>query len=194
MTDREPSSSWDIVNHDRGANGRGSYAFILDEDGIRIADTEPSQRFTSVAPLPPDVRERISREARYGFTMPVPVLADLALARRLHNTSLSTTFQLEPAGQSEMFQVAQHATSVVSWAYFALSPMSTVTAVANQQLLIIGLIASVMFVAAALIGLIVGHRMTYPILRAVADLRRNSQALSTRRPSNTMRQLSRYGS
>jgi hypothetical protein len=66
----------------------------------------------------------------------------------------------------------------VPWTYFVLSPMSTVTAVANQQLLITGLMASVMFVVAAAIGLIVGRRMTHPILRAVADLRRNSQALS----------------
>lgn len=169
---------WDIVSHDRGANGRGSYAFILDENGVRIADTESDQRFTAVAPLPPNIQASISSEERYGQTTPVPVLVDPGLAARLHSASPSPTFQLEPAGQSELFQGTQHTTSMVPWTYFVLSPMSTVTAVADQQLLIIGLVASVMFVVAALIGLFVGRRMTQPILRAVAELRRNSQALS----------------
>src|SRR5215471_13000455 len=31
---------WNVVQSDKGANGNGSYAFILDQNGVRIADTD----------------------------------------------------------------------------------------------------------------------------------------------------------
>src|SRR5581483_420438 len=64
---------WDIVANDQGANGSGSGAFILDENGVRIADTDTAARFTAVASLPDDVKNEIKAEARYGSTDPVPV-------------------------------------------------------------------------------------------------------------------------
>ena len=56
--------------------------------------------------------------------------------------------------------------------------IETVTAVANQQLLITSLIALAVLVLAALLGLGVGRRITQPILRSVEYLRSNSQALN----------------
>ena len=59
-----------------------------------------------------------------------------------------------------------------------LSPLSTVTQVADQQLLITALIACAALVLAALIGLFFGQRITRPILRSVESLRGNSEALN----------------
>jgi len=56
--------------------------------------------------------------------------------------------------------------------------IDTITAVANQQLLITSLIALTVLVLAALLGLGVGRRITQPILRSVEHLRSNSQALN----------------
>lgn len=56
--------------------------------------------------------------------------------------------------------------------------IDTVTAVANQQLLITSLIALSVLVLAALLGVGVGRRITQPILRSVEHLRSNSQALN----------------
>lgn len=169
---------WNIVNDDRGVNGAGSYAFILDENGIRIADGQPLERFTSVAPLTPELQQRITQEARYGSALPVPLLADSTLASRVQTHASSAIFQMQPAGYSEHFQAVQQAISTMSWTYFVLSPVSTVTAVADRQLLITCGVALAVLILAAASGFVAGRRMTHPILDAVEQLRNSSHALS----------------
>ena len=86
---------------------------------------------------------------------------------------------MTPAGQNGSFQVAQHAITTIPWTYFVLSPVSTVTAVANQQLLTTSIIAFAVLLLAALIGLSMGRFITRPILAAVERLRNNSSTLKT---------------
>ncbi len=169
---------WNVVSNDQGANGDGSYAFILDQNGVRIADTGPSRRFTAVAPLAPPVQQTITSEARYGSIGSVPVLADSTLANIVQSKRPQATFQMTPGGQSGMFQVAQRTLTMVPWTYFVLSPVSTVTAVANQQLFNTVVIAFIVLVLAAFTGLLVGQLITRPILRSVERLRSNSEALN----------------
>ena len=166
---------WNIVASDKGANGNGSDAFILDENGVRIANNNPSLLFTSVAPLSSQFEGIIKDEQRYGSQDVVPVRSN-STAVSLHK---NTTFQMTPAGQNGSFQVAQHAVTNVPWTYFVLSPVSTVTAVANEQLLTTGIIAFAVLLLAALVGLGMGRFITSPILAAVERLRRNSGALKT---------------
>src|SRR5947209_1270595 len=71
---------WDIVHKDQGANGNGSYAFILDQNGVRIADTDPARLFSAIAPVSTQTQLLINSEARYGPQQEVPVLADAKLA------------------------------------------------------------------------------------------------------------------
>lgn len=169
---------WNIVKSDQGSNGDGSYAFILDENGVRIADTDPARLFKSVAPIPGNIQLIISQESRYGTIDPVPTLNDSAFASALHTTTPMTTFQAQPAGQNEPYQVVQQATTTVPWKYYVLSPVNTVTAVANQQLLLTGIVALTMTILAAFVGLIFGRRITQPILNSVEYLRSNSRALT----------------
>jgi len=170
---------WNVVGSDQGANGDGSYAFILDQNGVRIADTDPARRFTAVAQLTPSVQQTITSQARYGTTGSVPVLADNTLASMVQSKHPQATFQMTPGGQSGMFQVAQRTLKMVPWTYFVLSPVSTVTAVANQQLFNTIIIAFIVLVLAAFTGLIVGQLITRPILRSVERLRSNSEALNS---------------
>jgi len=121
----------------------------------------------------------ITNEACYGLSSQVPVLADSTLADMKQSTHPPTTFQTTPAGQSELFQVTQRPITVVPWTYVVLSPLSTVTAVADQQLLITSLIVFPVLGIAALIGLLSGQRITRPILRAVDSLLGNSHVLTT---------------
>src|SRR5205085_3844347 len=150
----------------------------LDQNGVRIADTGPSRRFNAVAPLVPQVQQIIAREARYGTAGSVPVLADSTLASIVQSKHPQATFQMTPAGQSGMFQVAQRNLTMVPWRYFVLSPVSTVTAVANQQLFNTLIIAFIVLVLAAFTGLIVGQFITRPILHSVERLRSNSEVLN----------------
>ena len=85
---------------------------------------------------------------------------------------------MTPGGQSGMFQVAQSTLTMVPWTYFVLSPVSTVTAVANQQLFNTVVIAFIVLELAAFTGLLVGQLITRPILRSVERLRSNSGALN----------------
>ncbi len=169
---------WNIVRQDVGKNNDGRYAFILDANGVRIADTQPSRLFTTVAPLPTQTQQRISDEARYGSTGNVPLLADATVAQHLHD-STDTTFQGQPSGHSETFQIVQHAATTVPWTYYVLSPLSTVTLVANQQLLFTGFVALAIAALAAIIGVIVGRRISYPIMNSVGSLQKSSSALNS---------------
>src|SRR6266700_5453597 len=103
---------WSIIDDEAGANGSGSYAFVLDENGVYIAATNPHPDpedmthspllFRSVAPLSPTLQQRIKREQLYGSDgkTSVPVLIEPALAQR---KMTPTTFQMMPTGQHEMF-------------------------------------------------------------------------------------------
>jgi hypothetical protein len=178
---------WNVVQSDQGANGIGSYAFILDQNGVRIADIRTHLLFTAVAPLSPQVQQTINSESRYGMQSTVPIQPDNQRVPLRSNTTL----QMIPAGQSETFQVAQHAISTVPWTYFVLSPASTVTSVADKQLTITIIIACAVLVLAALIGLGLGRFITKPILQSVERLRRNSNALkmlSTKQQSSASEQ------
>lgn len=167
---------WDVVNSDRGI-GNG-YAFILDENGVRVADTNPAERFTAIAALPSLTQTRISSEARYGAAKAVSVLTDQSLVAMQRHPPSSPTVQMTPAGQHEPYQVARQPLAALPWTYFVLSPVSTVTAVANQQLDTTLIIALIVLLLAALVGWIIGQRLTRPVLRSVDQLRKNSELLS----------------
>ncbi len=170
---------WNIVKNDLGANGTGSYAFILDQNGVRIADTDSSRLFTAIAPVAPDTQQVISNEQRYGSSSRVPVLADKTITDIEHNKHAPATFPMTPAGQNQVFQVVRQKASVLPWSYFVLSPLSTVTAVADQQLFNTVVIAFFVLILAAVGGLWLGRQITRPILNSVEYLHRNSQALNT---------------
>jgi hypothetical protein len=167
---------WNAINSERGANGAGSYAFILDQNGVRIADTEPARLFSSIAPFPSGDLQSRGREVYYRKT--IPVLADSTLAQIQQSAHPPTAFQMVPYGQHELFQVARYPLVHMPWTYFALSPLDTVTTVADQQLLTSSLVACLVLLLAALTGLGVGQRLTYPILHSVEHLRSNSRALN----------------
>ena len=176
-----------MVNTERNANGAGSYAFILDENGVRIAYTsvdaaevtDSPNLFKAIAPLPQKVQQRVTDEGLYGKMdgSPVSVLEDPALVNLQHDAHLPMTSQFVPAEQNETFQVSRQASSLLPWTYFVLSPLTTVTAVLNQQLLSTGLIMLAIIVLTVLIGLVAGQRITRPISRSVEYLRESSQSL-----------------
>ena len=121
---------WTSVNNETNA-ASGSYAMILDSHGVRIAYTNtdttqatlPSALFKAVAPLTPQLQQRISDENLYGnSTAAVNVLPDPVLAGMQQDAQAASTFQLTPALQSEPFQVYRVPCQVVPWTYFVLPP------------------------------------------------------------------------
>ncbi len=164
---------WNVVQSDKGANGNGSYAFILDQNGVRIADTNTQLLFTAVTPLSIQAQQMINSENRYGEQSNIPIKPDSQLVP----LGLNTTQQMIPAGQSETYQSVQRTLTLVPWTYVVLSPVSTVTSIADKQLTITIIIVCAALVLAALVGLSLGRFITKPILQSVELLRRNSSAL-----------------
>lgn len=179
---------WQTVDSEASANGSGSYAFILDHNGMRIAYTNPKpdpagttqapDLFKAIAPFSPATRQSAKNTGLYGLHgNNESVLADPTLSKFQQGGTFPTTFQMVPAEQQTTFQVATSRTYTVPWNYFVLSPLSTVTQVADQQLVIAFVITTVMLVLAAVVGLRTGQSITRPILRSVDFLGRSSQAL-----------------
>ena len=167
-----------IVKSEKGVNGAASYAFILDQNGVRIVDPDPTTLFTSIAPLNATLQANITAENRYGKNSALPVQADSNLMSIQSQPKPPVTFQEVPAGKNELFQVTRRPLSSVPWTYFVLTPVNEVIAVANQQLLIIVLIASAIILPVAVIGWIVGYRISSPILRSVKSLVKNNHVLN----------------
>jgi hypothetical protein len=169
---------WNIVDSEKGANGNNSYAFILDENGVRIVDPDQQSLFTSVAPLSPQTQQLITSEQRYGKQSAVPALTDDQLQSVLSGQKAPAVFSETPAGQSEPFQVTWQRFSTVPWTYFVLTPQSSIYLVANQQLLTTLLVALFVLIPAALLGWMVGNSIAYPISRSVESLQGSSRMLN----------------
>ena len=168
------------MQKDAGANGQDSYAFILDDNGVRIADTSPARRFTAIDQLKPDTQIQASLEKWYGSQGNVTVLPDQAVKNSLQKSATVDTFQTEPGGAHGDFQVVRYSTSnpYVHWHYFVLSPMSSMTAVANSEFIYTLLVGIVGAIIVALIGIVLGRLLRRPILSSIRDLEAGCQTLN----------------
>ncbi|MBV9615377.1 MAG: cache domain-containing protein [Ktedonobacteraceae bacterium] len=179
---------WQAVDSEPRTNGSDSYAFVLDQHGVRIAYTNPDQSgfthpqylFKAIAPLSADFQQRIKNENLYGnSTTAVSTVDDAKLAAMQSNVQSSLIFQFDPTGQNQTYEVARATSSVIPWTFYLLKPLSTVTGLADQQLFGVLLIVTLMLVAAMIIGLRAGRGITVPIMRSVTSLRKNSLSLKT---------------
>mgnify|MGYP001229792678 CR=1 FL=1 len=169
-----------IVHTDTGSNGSGSTAFILDANGVRVADASNQSLFTTVKPLDDALKATITQEQRYGDTNPPAVQPNKDLVTVLNAHSASTTLQTQPTGKNQLYQVVELATknAYIHWYYFVLSPVSTVTTVANQELLATIGIALLEALIVGIIAIFARQSLVRPILNAVDRLRHNSTTLS----------------
>lgn len=177
---------WTSVNNETNA-APGSYAMILDSHGVRVAYTNtdttqvtlPTALFKAVAPLTPQLQQRISDENLYGNSRAaVNVLPDQTLANIVQDVQATPTVQFTPALQNEPFQAYYVKCQVVPWTYLVLRPVNTITGAANQQDIYLVLIAALTTLLAAVVGLFVGRGITQPILKSVSFLRQSSQSLN----------------
>ncbi len=166
-----------IIANDNGV-GQG-YAFIVDNNGVRIADSDPARRFTSVMPLSTSAQQQINTQQRYGTGEPVPVIKDAGVTNALNKNAATSTFNEQPAGQNQAYQIAQQKVSSLPWNYFVLSPASTITQVASNQLFYMAIVGLCLILLATIVGILVGRRLARPITQAVLYLRENSRSLST---------------
>lgn len=173
---------WTAVNNETNA-ATGSYAMILDIHGVRIAYTNtdttlitmPAALFKATAPLSADFQQQIKDEDLYGNSkLAVTTMNDPTL---ISQQQAPASFQFTPAQQDEPFQAYQVRTQVVHWSYIVLRPVSTITGAATQQDIYLLMLALIITILAAIVGLIIGRRTTRPILHSVSLLTTSSEAL-----------------
>lgn len=171
---------WNIVNGELGANGLGSSAFIADENGVRVADANSEDLFTSVKPLDTPTQQLISSEQRYGSNAPVEQKNLSGVATSFASTAAEDSFQ-SPAmpGSSTDYQFVRIHLKSAPWTYFVLSPLSTVTAVADNQVRVSLLSAGIIAILAILFGLVLGRGLAQPVQQASGNLEGAAVALKT---------------
>ncbi|HEU5380700.1 MAG TPA: cache domain-containing protein, partial [Ktedonobacteraceae bacterium] len=169
---------WGIVRSDRGIGNSGS-SFVLDQNGVRIADTYNQSLFTAVAPLSSSLQRQIATQNWYETKNSPIVQRNTLLADALKSPSPQNHLTMTPYGQTQTYQAALYKATIVPWTYFVISPSSVVTRVADQQLLTTIAGALVLLVLAALIGWLVSNRINRPIMHSVDQLRKNSEALNS---------------
>jgi hypothetical protein len=179
---------WEPINSEAQENGAGSYAFVLDQHGVRIAYTNPDHSgftrphtlFKAIAPLSASFQQQIQNENLYGNAAnAVTSVDDSALASAQNSNQQSSIFQFNPAGQGQTFMAARYSSAVFHWTYFVLKPLSAVTGLADQQLQTVILIVSIVILFAVIIGGLAGRRIALPIMRSVLSLRSSSQTLKS---------------
>src|SRR5260221_1091659 len=162
---------WGVVGSEKDANGSGSYAFITDENGVRIADTKPDGLFHAVMPLNAATLQQIAAERRFGSDTPVPQDDLPALATSLKSTASEDAFQAPAVpGSPLQYQYVRERMSTVPWTYFVLSPLSTVTQVADAQVPTSLISAGVGVGVAGPIALLIRRGNTPPVRAASAAL------------------------
>jgi hypothetical protein len=162
---------WDIVGKESGVNGADSYAFITDNDGIRIASAKQDELFTAVKPLSATTVSEISADKRFGSDTTVQQVDLPAVADALSADQPEQSFQsVASPDDKTQFQFVRIKLATVPWSYFVLSPISTVTQVATDQVKNSLISAGVIAVLAILIGLLIGSRLAKPVQVSVEDL------------------------
>lgn len=169
---------WNIVNGEHGLNGDGSYAFMTDGHGVVIADPNAGDRFTAVRPLDAATQNQIASEKRYGSTAAVPDRVLPGVSTSLDSSATEDTFEgIAQPGSGAQYQFVRVRLTDVPWSYFVLSPVSTVTRVADDQVRTSLISAAVVAILAVLIGLFIGSRITNPVRGSVEELQGASTAL-----------------
>lgn len=175
---------WDVVNS-QGDNVE-SYAFILDENGVRIAYTNnygstlarSKYLFTAIAPMTHSQQLLVSSQDLYGNNeQPLRTFDDPLLANKQSDPHAPSEFETVPAGQQENFEVVKapiSGSSVVSlsWSYYALRPLKSIVSIADEQLHTTLFIAAIALILAILVGVATGRRITQPLLHSMEQERR----------------------
>lgn len=158
-----------IVADEPNTGGAGTLAFITDQNSVRVAASRPEDLFSAVEPLSATIQGTIASQQLYGSSGTVQVQSLPGVASAISAHSAQASFQTALGG-SEQYQVVGKKLQTLPWMYFVASPISTVTAVATQQEKLSLIIAGVIAVLAALIGLFIGSRTAKPVEQSAADL------------------------
>ncbi|MFT3698794.1 MAG: PAS domain S-box protein [Kofleriaceae bacterium] len=161
---------WKVARRANGLAGEGSYATIVDHDGVRIADTSHlTTLFRPVGPLPSEAVERLVGERRFGANTRA-LLGDVepfdAMVERLKTAGDTSVFE-----GNDHYGVAR-SFKTVPWTAFYVVPSATLEAptdaITRRRMIVSGAI----FAFALLGGLALAALMLKPWRKIVTATRR----------------------
>jgi methyl-accepting chemotaxis protein len=167
---------WALVERDKDVEGKGSYGMLLDENGIRIANSlslgrrdemEGSQLlYTAVAPLPAQIESMLISEQRFGQAaaagirvVPLPEVA-AALA-----SPGVKTFETTSDVNAERNLAAIASLSVKPWRYVILSPFSAFFRVLDSLSVIFAVGFGLLLLVIVITAVYVARGFTNPIVQ-----------------------------
>lgn len=173
---------WSLVERDKDVAGRGSYGLLLDENGIRIANSlslgrrsemEGSfQIFTAVTRLAPEVEKALIDERRFGpvattgvRVVPIPELANALVTPGIR------TFETSSDVSPERHLAAISNLTNKPWRYVIMAPFSSFFGEIEFWAALNRLVILLLVLVVILISFIVSRTFTAPIVRLtqVAD-------------------------
>jgi HAMP domain-containing protein len=170
----------DIVEKDADSVGPGTVGILLDENGIRIADSlslrdraaADKLLYTAVAPLPDATVQQLVAEKRFGNasaqTIAVTSLPEVASA--LGNPD-AKSFESSADNSTARHYATISALTAKPWHYVLMTPLSTFTGAADNLAFTFILLTVVVAGITAVVVIFIAHNFTAPIvhLTQVAD-------------------------
>lgn len=169
---------WGIVEADLGAAGAGSYGILLDEHGIRLAESisvgkrefvTQNLLYRAIAPLAPEATQRVLTERRFGALKDIPVLALPEMADAL--AANTPVFATTADNSTERHQAAASPLKYRPWRYVLVAPLSTFTSAADTLTAVSLALGLVAMLAAVIAAFYTARAITRPVvqLTQVAD-------------------------
>ena len=167
---------WGLVEKDKNAEGPGTYGMLLDQNGIRIANSLSLGRrdemegslllYTAIAPLSPSVAKALVDEKRFGkaTSTEVQVVAMPDVANALVTPGIKS-FETASDVTPELHQAAVSSLSNKPWRYVLMTPISTFTAAADNLRNFLGLVILVVGGLALVAAYLMARGITEPILK-----------------------------
>lgn len=172
---------WTLVEKDNGIAGTGSYSMLLDENGIRLADSsskgnrttiQETLLFRAIAPLPAQVEKTLIDEQRFGKTsqngvqvVPVPEIAQHVASGD------KSVFTTRSDLNNTLNQAVIASLSNKPWRYVITAPTATYTAPADSVTQFGQVAAIILGIVAIGLGILLSRTITRPLtqLTQVAD-------------------------
>ncbi len=166
---------WGLVEQDADVVGPGSFGMLLDDNGIRLADSSSKGNrqavqndllFRAVAPLPAGVENGFLAEQRFGKASAAGIqivpLPEIAMRLASKETGVFTT-RLDV--NNTLNQAAIFTLNLKPWHYVISAPQATFTAPADAVTIFATVTAFLLAVIAVALAIVLARTITVPLSR-----------------------------
>ena len=176
---------WGLVEKDKDAEGIGTYGMLLDQNGIRLANSLSLGRrdemegsmllYTAIAPLRADIEKALVDEKRFGIATAtkVQIVAMPEVANALITPGIKA-FEASSDVSSERHRAAIASMTTKPWRYVLMTPLSVFTKTADN----VGILLGAVILLVGLFALVAAYFMARGITEPITALTRAADRIS----------------